>query len=125
MNGVIFLKDGSQIAIPHDAIDVSDGSHSFRYHFRVRSLLFIKLASFCPEMCWKSKHNEDGTLIRDGKMFLAGLRAPSGDVSFHFPVEYWNQLSMIETKGKAPSWDGHTAMDVCDRLEAWEVGGLA
>jgi len=30
--GVIFLKDGTQISIPCDAMDVSDGCHTYRDH---------------------------------------------------------------------------------------------
>lgn len=56
----------------------------------------------------------------DAPWFIAGLQLPTGQVSYHLPLDYWYQLDGIPTHDRAPEWDGHTPADVPVRLLAWQ-----
>lgn len=67
------------------------------------------------EMCWKAKQHHDGTMY-DG-YFIVGIDTPSGQASYHYPLEYWNMFNVKEF-GRAPEWDGHTPQQAIDRIMA-------
>ena len=121
MNGCLFLPDGTQIAIPCDAQEVSDGSHRFSDLYDHRCLLFIALMKSHPQMSWRSFRHNDGS-AHDG-WFVAGMRAPDGDITYHLPESMWGLLNGIEEKKVAPPWDGHTSGRVLEILEKWDVRG--
>lgn len=114
------MGDGMLI-VPCDTDKASDGYHTFGDLYRHRCLLFIALIKNCPEMSWRSLRHDDGS-AHDG-WFIAGMRLPTGDITYHLPEEMWTLLHGIETREKAPAWDRHTSKDVCDRLESWIEGG--
>lgn len=114
--------------------DVSDGYHTFGELYDHRITLFIalcKMHNYQPLRCsidgkteidcslpWKSKKHSDGELCFGGKWFIAGLwRTKGRQITYHLPIERWNECHFIEELDKAPKWDGHTPADVLERLK--------
>ena len=82
-------------------------------------ILFVALMRSNPELSWRANNHDDGTMFEG--WFIAGMHLPTGDISYHLPIELWTLLdgSGIATSNKGPKWDGHTAADVVKRLFAW------
>ena len=119
-SGVIFLYDGTPVKVSCESKFISDGSHSFADLYDIRSLLFCHLCHCFPKMAWRSLRNENGTIIHDGDMFLAGLRSPQGDVNFHLSISaYWHMLHGIEEKKCSPRHDGSSSKEQMERLGKW------
>ena len=122
MNGVLFLEDRTQIKVPCDVNKVSDGYHSYEELYDHRQLLYIAFMKSHPEMSWRSFRHSDGS-FHEG-WFIAGMRTPFGDISYHIAEKYWYLLQGITTKNFAPPFDGHTSKDVLSRLEDWLADGV-
>lgn len=98
---------------------VSDGFHTFDELYEHRCYLFVALMRTNPEISWRSHSHEDGTMY-DG-WFVAGMHLPTGDISYHLPINMWKLLNncAVDTMDISPKFDGHTASDVIKRLGAW------
>ena len=72
--------------------------------------------STIPADVWFSLKHDDGTMFEN--MFIAGIRLPSGMVTYHLPIRYIDNLRerKIPELENAPKWDGHTPKDVVERL---------
>lgn len=103
---------------------VSDGYHTFGELYDHRIALFITLCNllYLPhsrgkiagDIPWKSKLHHDGTMF-DG-WFIAGIGTEKGkQISYHLPIKDWDKLRVV-AYDKAPEWDGHTSVDVVERL---------
>ena len=107
------------IHIPCKTGEVSDGHHTFDELYEHRCTLFIALMKAHSSLSWISSRHDDGSEW-DG-WFIAGIKAPTGDVTYHLPVAMW---SLACDTGAAildygMRWDGHTAADVVKRIKAW------
>jgi len=104
--------------IPGKTGKVSDGYHTFDELYEHRCLLFLNLMAAKPEVSWRARRHDDGSAIKG--YWVAGMRLPAGDVSYHVPDRMWKLLDRhaIQTLPKAPPWDGHTPADVLRRLRA-------
>lgn len=114
------LIDGVQHEIPCDTAHVSDGYHTFGELYEHRCLLFIALLSNTPRcLPWRAHKHPDGSMYQG--WFIAGMTLPTGMITYHLPLKYWNLLSPypVVTYETAPAWDGHTSRDVLARLEQW------
>lgn len=102
-----------------DRSQISDGFHTFAELYEHRHALFLALAnSGLLHRAWRSKLHDDGTM-HDG-YFIAGIDLPTGTVSYHLPLSYWDtKCGPIPIRDRAPAWDGHTPEDVIERLLAW------
>lgn len=93
---------------------VSDNYHSFDELYECRHALFIALCNCNKNIAWKSKVHSDGT-TREG-WFLLGLRKnPTKQITFHLPGRLWDSC-LVEELEMAPEFDGHTTVDVIERL---------
>ena len=88
-------------------LEVTDTYHSFDELYGHRIMLFIALMKSHKDISWKSRLHNDGTSIED--WFIAGMKLPDGDITYHIPDRFWNLIDDIEHKEKAPEWDGHTS----------------
>jgi len=103
---------------------VSDGYHTFDELYDHRVTLFGALCLAYPALSWKSRLHSDGTSM-DG-WFVAGMRLPSGMITYHIPDSEWSKMFYLVTELElAPKWDGHTPADVVQRLrEIGKTGGI-
>lgn len=100
-------------------IDISDGYHTFAELYAHRDRLFIALMLSNKELSWYSDKHADGTMYSGS--FIAGMRLPTGDISYHMGVSL---LPLLNNSGiikleYAPEYDGYTSDDVLQRLEEW------
>lgn len=103
----------------------SDGYHTFDELYDHRITLFIALcrqlsnSSYhdndnCP--IWRSKVHSDGS-VWDG-WFILGIGKEKGrQITYHLPLDRWQDAYFARIEEKAPEWDGHTPQDVLDRLK--------
>ena len=99
---------------------VSDGYHTFDELYAHRCHLFAALMRSNPDRSWRAKKHEDGTMY-EGEWFIAGMKLPTGDISYHMPLWMWGWLDNcgIATHERSPRWDGHTPVDVLSRIHSW------
>lgn len=108
--------------------ETSDGFHTFgelyRHRMLLSALLFSAFTAVDESNVYKTRqhHPDDLEPMFDG-MFKVGAILPTGEVTYHYPLEHWD-LFAIPEREYSPLWDGHTSADVADRLQAWIVGDL-
>lgn len=111
-----------------------DGYHTFNELYdhritlfvalcRLRKNVIIKTANVGPSTIysgrevWRSKLHSDETSF-DG-WFILGIGKENGrQITYHLPLNRWEETDFAETLEKAPEWDGHTSDDVLERLKA-------
>lgn len=120
--------DGSIVRYEFDnPEEISDGYHTFDELYEHRTVLFIVLCKRLsyvvdpleqPAKIWRSKKHSDGKLIFGGKWFVLGINKEKGEqITYHLPIEKWEECIFAETLDKAPEYDGHTSDDVLKRLK--------
>lgn len=106
--------------------DVSDGFHTFAELYRHRMLLNAALFNAWANAAeWgldgtvngvhKSLLHSDGAAPFGGGWFIVVAQLPTGQVSYHYPLEHWDLFDVPEQE-RAAVWDGHTAEQAADRL---------
>lgn len=116
-------KEGKIVAVfGTDHMEANDGYHSFSELYRHRITLYIALCRFLSgtetdePMVWRSKLHSDGSEFLG--WFVLGINKEKGkQITYHLPVERWEETDFAETLEKAPDWDGHTSADVLERLK--------
>lgn len=114
-----------------DNLIVSDGYHTFDELYDHRMTLFIALGRMIALMCsylhpsqedkripvWRSKLHSDLLTMYPG-MFIMGIGKAKGEqMTYHLPIERWDETNFAETLEAAPEFDGHTPDDVIARLK--------
>lgn len=103
-----------------------DGYHTFDELYEHRITLFIALAKQVNlwdsprfSTVWKSKRHSDGEIcFGTGTQFVLGIGNKNGEqITYHVPIELWDDCYFAKTLEKAPEFDGHTADDVLLRLK--------
>lgn len=102
----------------------SDGYHTFDELYRFRMLYNAALfrswhelhPSFRIHKSWR--HGGDGELCFGGGWFIVMATPPTGQISNHYPAADWG-LFQIPERSFSHVWDGHTAAQAADRLEAF------
>ena len=116
-----------------EEMQVSDGYHTMDELYEHRISLFIAFAKACEVIdfvakdknmvnrfpVWRSKRHSDGELcFGTGTQFVLGIHKEKGEqVTYHIPIERWDETDFAETLECAPEWDGHTSDDVIKRLK--------
>ncbi len=115
--------------------EISDGYHTFNELYAHRIELFIALCRQLArhrnfigqhsaeiigrveyEYVWRSQQHSDGSAI-DG-WFVMGIRSKKGkQMTYHLPIDRWEDCDFAETLERAPEFDGHTSADVLERLK--------
>lgn len=98
-------------------IVISDGYHTFDELYAHRIALFAALMKSHPQLSWKSRLHADGSKFDN--FFIAGMKLPSGDITYHVEDRFWDNLPEISELEFAPKWDGHTSEDVVLRISKW------
>jgi len=99
-----------------------DGYHTFDELYDHRITIFIALCRMLDVTAyeiWRSKRHSDGEIcFGTGTQFVLGMGKEKGEqITYHIPVERWDETDFAETLEKAPEWDGHTSDDVIERLK--------
>lgn len=93
----------------------SDGFHTFDELYYHRAVLFSVIVSAYPQLCWKSRNHNDGTMFEN--MFIVGINTPEGPATYHYHNDLWN-LFKCKVLQKAPEWDGHTSQQAIQRISS-------
>ena len=102
-----------------------DGYHTFAELYEHRIALYISLCrqvsiwnESSPSEVWRSKKHSDGELAFGGTWFVLGINHKKGEqITYHLPIERWDECAFAEELERAPEWDGHTSDDVLERIE--------
>jgi len=101
--------------------DTSDGYHTFKelYEFRkiYNATLFNEWHEQGKYYVHKSTKHSDGEDCFGGGWFIVVATLPTGDISNHYEMKDWD-LFVCETREVAKEWDGHSSLDVLQRLQA-------
>jgi len=101
--------------------DTSDGYHTFKelYEFRLlyNALLFNEWSQHGRYAVHKSTKHSDGEDCFGGGWLIVVATLPAGDISNHYEMKDWD-LFVCETREVAKEWDGHSSLDVLQRLQA-------
>lgn len=98
----------------------SDGYHTFDELYEFRMLYNAHAANGWQAAgipVVKSWRHSDGDLCFGGGWFVVVATLPTGQVSNHYEVNYWDLFRVPEVE-LPPEWDGHTSDDVVARLRA-------
>lgn len=102
----------------------SDGYHTFDELYDHRMTLYIALCRILKEGdhngIWRSRYHSDGELcFGTGTMFVLGIGTEKGkQITYHIPVERWDETDFAPTLDLAPERDGHSSEDVLTRLKS-------
>lgn len=113
---------GSLGVVFHGECDC-DGYHTFAELYDHRITLYITLCALVLRshdgVVWRSKYHSDGELcFGTGTQFVLGIGTHRGDqITYHIPIERWDETEFAETFKRAPEWDGHTSDDVITRIK--------
>lgn len=111
-----------------DRMQVSDGYHTMDELYDHRITVWIGMCAIAagwsdeegqgPGMPWRSKNHSDGEPAFGGTWFVLGLGKEAGkQITYHLPIERWEETNFAETLEKAPDFDGHTPADVLERIK--------
>lgn len=115
----LLIAGSNEVAMDCDC----DGYHTFDELYNHRITLYIALCAaqrlFTNKEIWRSKHHSDGQLcFGTGTQFVLGINSKAGDqITYHIPIERWDETNFALTYEKAPEWDEHTSDDVITRLK--------
>jgi hypothetical protein len=124
INGIRSIMSGAeenQLIIDTEG-DVSDGYHTMHELYKHRMALNIALFHLWNRISrnggpspivLKSKLHSDGTMFPD--YFIVMAITKFGQISYHYRMKHWNKFEIPEVE-RAPAYDGHTSMDVYERL---------
>jgi len=109
--------------------EISDGYHTFNelYSFRLQynAAFFNQLAlhdDYRNCQVHKSKKHSDGSPCFDGTYFIVLANLPTGQISNHYKMEYWDVFNIPEEPQALFEYDGHTGEDVLVRLKDMNDG---
>lgn len=102
-----------------DVENASDGYHTFKELYEYRMLynaaFFNSLAKMGSIGVYKSKNHSDGTVCFDGTWFIVIAILPTGQITNHYELKYWDLFDIPEVE-RPVVYDGHTPQDVANRL---------
>lgn len=129
----------AQIKQLPNAGEISDGYHTFNelYYFRMlyNAALFNQWGEFervnphhshdddkaqplflpLHDVHKSWKHN-DGNLCFGGGWFVVVAILPAGQITNHYPAEYWDLFKIPSVEKAKFAFDGHTAEDTASRI---------
>jgi len=100
---------------------ISDGYHTFGELYDHRIILYITLSRLLHSVnsshkIWRTIKHSDNSIING--WFVMGINEEAGSqITYHLPIEYWDECRFAETLDKAPEYDNHSSKDVLLRLK--------
>lgn len=68
---------------------------------------------------YKSKKHHDGEPCFDGDYFIVVALLPTGQITNHYPMEYWDSFNIPIYEQVKDEFDGHSSKDVLERLNEY------
>lgn len=104
----------------HDNIgNFSDGYHTFDELYYYRLLYNAAFFNSLPKRkVHKSKRHYTGEECFGGGWFIVMAELPTGQISNHYEMKYWDLFHVPEREIAAP-WDGHTPQEAAERLRKY------
>ena len=65
---------------------------------------------------YKSRKHSDGKLCFDGEWFVVVAILPTGQITNHYHIKYWDYFKIPSYPKVKDEFDGHTSADVLQRL---------
>lgn len=100
---------------------ISDGHHTFAELYDHRITLFMALCYLLhtyetdQHQIWRSMAHHDG-VVWEG-WFIMGIDTAAGQqISYHLPMNRWDEAGFATTLPCSPIWDGHQSKEVLARL---------
>jgi hypothetical protein len=93
---------------PENIGEQSDGYHTFNELYRHRHLLFLSLCKLIGNATFLREHYPGWDAVT--------LQLPTGQISYHIPFEFRTMTLKVAAETTENPWDGHTSMDVMQRL---------
>lgn len=87
--------------------DISQELYDFR--LVLNALLFNEWAENKKYEVYKSKRHSDGELCFDGEWFVVVAILPSGQVTNHYHIKYWDYFKIPSYEKVKDEFDGHTS----------------
>lgn len=118
--GFLKIPLAEKIRAEGENLEVSDGYHTFDELYEHRIALWIRVCAILPFVLkpWRSKKHSDGELAFGGEWFVLGIGKEAGkQITYHLPIEQWDETDFAETLEVAPEYDGHSSADVLERLK--------
>jgi hypothetical protein len=113
------MTEPRQMVFKDDAPgDTSDGSHTFTELYAHRRALTAVLAAAAGTASdsWRSKaHHPEDSPIFPG-YFIVGIVLPTGLITYHYELEFWDQFAATPEREHAPLWDGAGPDETVTRL---------
>ena len=93
------------------------------YDFRLiyNALLFNEWSKHDTIEVYKSKKHSDGELCFDGEWFVVVAILPTGQITNHYHIKYWDYFQIKEYPQVKDEFDGHTPIDVLNRLKSMVI----
>ena len=102
-----------------DLMNTQDRLIKELYDFRLiyNALLFNEWSKHDAIEVYKSKKHSDGESCFDGEWFVVVAILPTGQITNHYHIEYWDYFQIKEYPQVKDDFDGHTSVDVLNRLK--------
>jgi hypothetical protein len=103
--------------------NTSDGYHTFKELYEYRKAyniaLFNEWAANGKCSVHKSWRHNDGELCFGGDWFIVVAVLPQGQISNHYEAKDWDLFQIQETEKALFEFDGHTGINVIERLKMY------
>lgn len=111
------LNDEHMIMIEGEGIVMEDEYHTMHELYQHRMALNIALFHCIHSAKYwkvlKSKQHHDDSMFEG--YFIVMLLTDFGQISYHYLLKHWDEFKIPEVE-RAPKWDGHSSLDVLERL---------
>lgn len=118
--GLVNAQQYLNMTVDSNMEKVSDGFHTFDelYDHRIINFIIVcktlNVDEYAP--IWRSKVHSDGTEWKG--RFILGINSDLGEqITYHLPMKYWELTNFVSEYDTAPPFDGHTSVDVLERLK--------
>ena len=117
VTGKEFESDFDEIV---DLLNEQEETIQELYDFRLiyNALLFNEWSKHDTIEVYKSKKHSDGELCFDGEWFVVVAILPTGQITNHYHIKYWDYFQIKEYPQVKDEFDGHTSTDVLKRLNS-------
>lgn len=89
------------------------------YLFRLtyNALLFNEWCNHMEYEVYKSRKHNNGEVCFDGEWFIVVANLPTGQITNHYHIDYWDYFKIPSYERAKDIYDGHTPQDVLYRLQ--------